>query len=311
MISREEKNKLREAYRKLNESFDPVLVFHIGESAGFFSEYNNMIYSMLYCLQHRIQFKLYSKDANFGYQQGWTDFFEPFCKEENSRWHHWINMRPTAHWFTILKTKNINLIKWKFKKIFFSLIAEIWKFCHCKMFLTQDLWHKVHSKDQYFCEYNIPELNIRGNIVHACEILVNITWSYKKDISDKLHTYMENQHLISNYISCQIRAGDKYLEFDLLSVDVYIEYLKKYPDIKDVFILTDDYSIFKQLNANYTQWNWHTLCETNEHGYIHSYFRKISKIEKKEQLIKLFASIEIIHLSDVFLGTITDRKSVV
>lgn len=75
---------MKEAYQKVNEKFESVLVFHVGESAGFFSEYNCMILVMLYCLQHKIQFKLYSRDANFGYEKGWTDFFESFCKEEDS-----------------------------------------------------------------------------------------------------------------------------------------------------------------------------------------------------------------------------------
>ena len=57
---------MKEAYQKVNEKFESVLVFHVGESAGFFSEYNCMILVMLYCLQHKIQFKLYSRDANFG-----------------------------------------------------------------------------------------------------------------------------------------------------------------------------------------------------------------------------------------------------
>ena len=60
---------MKEAYQKVNEKFESVLVFHVGESAGFFSEYNCMILVMLYCLQHKIQFKLYSRDANFGYEK--------------------------------------------------------------------------------------------------------------------------------------------------------------------------------------------------------------------------------------------------
>ena len=83
MTSKGNRIKLKEAYRKVNEKFESVLVFHVGESAGFFSEYNCMILVMLYCLQHKIQFKLYSRDANFGYEKGWTDFFESFCKEED------------------------------------------------------------------------------------------------------------------------------------------------------------------------------------------------------------------------------------
>ena len=48
--------QIREAYRRLNESYHPILVFHIGDSAGFFSDYNGMILAMLYCLKHHIQY---------------------------------------------------------------------------------------------------------------------------------------------------------------------------------------------------------------------------------------------------------------
>lgn len=47
-------------YKEVNESFKKVLIFKIGINSGFFSEYNNMILAMLYCLENRIQFKLSS-----------------------------------------------------------------------------------------------------------------------------------------------------------------------------------------------------------------------------------------------------------
>ena len=68
-------------YKILNQSFPNRFVYHIGAAEGFFSEYNNMILSMLYCLEHKIQFNLYSKDANFKYDKGWSDYFAPFCLE--------------------------------------------------------------------------------------------------------------------------------------------------------------------------------------------------------------------------------------
>ena len=48
MTSKGNRIKLKEAYQKVNEKFESVLVFHVGESAGFFSEYNlNYIQEML------------------------------------------------------------------------------------------------------------------------------------------------------------------------------------------------------------------------------------------------------------------------
>ena len=187
---------LRIAYRKLNESYKAVLVFHIGESAGFFSEYNCMILTMLYCLQHQIQFRLYSKDANFGYEKGWNDYFMSFCKEENSSWYHKINMRPSGSWKNVLRVKSINLVKWKLKRVFYSIVAKIWKQFHPNLFLTQDIWTKALSKEQIYKTYKIPELGINGNISEACNVLVKITWMYREDIKNSIYAYIQAERVV-------------------------------------------------------------------------------------------------------------------
>lgn len=61
-------------YRRINKSFKRVLIFKIGLNSGFFSEYNNMILAMLYCLENRFKFKLSSNGANFNTQFGWRLF---------------------------------------------------------------------------------------------------------------------------------------------------------------------------------------------------------------------------------------------
>ena len=76
-------------YRKVNGSFRKRLVFRAGIDAGFFAEFKYMVNAVVYCLQNKIQFYLYSRGANFG-KGGWSEFFEPFCTEVegdfNSRW---------------------------------------------------------------------------------------------------------------------------------------------------------------------------------------------------------------------------------
>ena len=64
-------NDLATKYHLLNRSFKKTMIYHIGIDAGFFTEYTYMLHAMLYCLQHKIQFKLYSDDANFGWEKGW------------------------------------------------------------------------------------------------------------------------------------------------------------------------------------------------------------------------------------------------
>ena len=78
-------------YRKLNDSFTKTMVYHIGIDAGFFAEYTYMLNAMLYWLENHIRFTLYSKDANFAFQEGWRDFFQLFCEEKNESFHHLFN----------------------------------------------------------------------------------------------------------------------------------------------------------------------------------------------------------------------------
>ena len=37
-------------YQKLNNSFRNELIFHVGATSGFYSEFNNMVLAMIYCL---------------------------------------------------------------------------------------------------------------------------------------------------------------------------------------------------------------------------------------------------------------------
>lgn len=85
---------IEQDYEALNRSYSREFVYHLGCEAGFFSEYNNMVLAMLYCAKHHIRFALYSSDANFSYEKGWVDYFEPFCPERGNLLHHWFNRRP-------------------------------------------------------------------------------------------------------------------------------------------------------------------------------------------------------------------------
>lgn len=80
-------------YKELNDSFAQTLVFKVGANSGFYSEINNMIFAMLYCLDNKIKFKITSLDANFSNAKGWQEYFIPFCEEYNSVFHSKYNHR--------------------------------------------------------------------------------------------------------------------------------------------------------------------------------------------------------------------------
>ena len=72
-----------EKWRKLNASFKKKLVYRLGDSAGLFSEINNMFFAMVWALDNKVRFELCSQRSNLG-DEGWNDFFEPFTGEKCS-----------------------------------------------------------------------------------------------------------------------------------------------------------------------------------------------------------------------------------
>src|SRR6185369_14450129 len=98
-------------YQRFNDTFKRTLVFHLGVEAGFFSEFNNMVLAMLYCLHHQIRFVLYSDNANFKVSKGWEDFFLPFCEETRRPEHRELNNRFPPERISAEKRERIECFK--------------------------------------------------------------------------------------------------------------------------------------------------------------------------------------------------------
>jgi hypothetical protein len=296
---------LHEKYNTLNNSYKKTLVFHLGRDAGFFSEYNGMIFAILYCLQHKIRFVLYSKDANFAYKNGWDDYFEPFCTSTTGIIHKYLNVRS----FPKVNLKKISTIKWNIKIILLKIGVFVFKLMRTNIYLTQDIWPHLFCQKMKDEEFIIPELGIHGDFVHACNKLVELTWNYNSHTKKEIYDLISTINIPSNYISCQIRGGDKNLEYDLLPIENYTKEIINYSEVKTVFVLTDDYRIIEILKSHYDTWNWYTLCAPSEKGYYHLAFKKNNSINKRKLLIRLFSSIEIINKSALFIGTKTSNPS--
>lgn len=289
-------------YNQLNNSFKKTLVFKIGDEAGFFSEYNNMILCMLYCLENNIKFVLSSKNANFAHSKGWTDFFEPFCTENNSAFHLKYNHR-SEHSFTPLirhRLKRLGLVTkvetnypWYFKVLKKLRLAP---------YLTQDLFFNARKLDTTKT-YNFPTLQINGNLRAACKQLTELTWKFNTETSQNINKRISGLNLPTEYVGLHIRRGDKDMEHEALSYEKYFVEIQKRTSIKNTFVLTDDYTVIEQLQANYPEWNISTFCEKSERGYFHSDFLKQSSDFKKQKMIVLFASIQTLLRSQLFVGT--------
>lgn len=298
-----------EEYKKLNGSFRKTLIFHLGVDSGFFAEYTYMVNAMLYCLQHKIQFKLYSADANFGYEKGWSDYFMPFCEEVTENFHRKYNIHTAPEWRRVISTsrqqKSIRFIKWKLKSIVINLIASASAFRIYKR--RTRLNHNVNfNPNQHFC---IPELGIDGDYMHAFNKLAAITFRFNKETTVECNTLIESLQLPSYYIGCQIRGGDKITETELLPPDYYVQVMRDKIENQTTFVLTDDYTIFQYLQELSPNTRWLTLCSPEEKGYINSDFTQNTRLQKKAQILRLMASMQILLKSGYFVGSITTGPS--
>ena len=169
-----------------------------------------------------------------------------------------------------------------------------------------DVWDEVRSMDLNK-QYSFPSLGISGNLRMVCQELINLTWVYTEEMKRKSDLLKQTLNLPSNYIGLHIRGGDKFIEAKTQEIDVYMAKAISLTDCKNAFVLTDDYSIIEDLKLRYKDWTFYTLCNSSERGYFHQQFKRQNVGDKENNLIKLFASIDLIAESELFIGTFSSN----
>lgn len=263
------------------------LVYRLGSEAGFFSEYNNMILAMLYCLKYKIRFEMYSKDANFGYKNGWEDYFLPFCTDNLNPGNHKYNLRQDIY--------NLGF-RFKVKKNIFKFFAGI-------NYLTFELWPKFHNKSFENELFDIPELDLKGNTKQIAEKLIKELWVFSPEIENDINQLFKNINLPTNYVGLHIRGGDKIIEAKTEPIEEYLKLAQKHNQSRNYFVLTDDYSIIEELETKFNDCHFYTLCDKSEKGYYHNEFSNNNSEIKRKSIVKLLASMDILLRSDFFIGT--------
>lgn len=296
------------------------LVFHIGTGAGFYSEYLGMIFAIAYCKMNNIQFVLYSKDATFGFENGWTDYFKPFTDEVTDDRHSALNRRQRSPKIkAIIKSiyrkivHNQPIPKWMFKRLSISNINRYFKEFRLKReqgfdYYTFELWNKI----QLFSPHrNYSRLttsySIKGEIYDLRTVFNKIiidTYQFNDAIKSEILCKLKQLKLPDIFVGLHIRGGDKVLEDQMYNVEDYFVLLNSLNStgLKDLFILTDDYSIIKEVQNKFPDYNIFTFCEENERGYDNNRFVNSDKMFIKSKLINLFASIELLVKSKLFIG---------
>lgn len=122
------------------------------------------------------------------------------------------------------------------------------------------------------------------------------------------------------YLAVQLRRGDKVggylsngvlkIESKLSPISKYTKILRKYEHISnDVFVLTDDFSAFRELQNAAPEFTFSTYCQPDEAGYDNNSFHQLNAQEKRGKLMRLIKSVEICGKSSFFIGPFQSNPS--
>ena len=260
------------------------LLFQIGSGAGFYSEYNNMVLTILYCQKRNIEFCLCSKHSNIAYKKGWQDYFLPFCEETDNRYDTMYcgRFRP-----------------WPRKKDWPKLaIYKTHLWLHNINLLTPDVFWEAHRQPLY------------PGIVDDCRAIDRRIYRFNESTKREIEKYASTINLSKPFVSMHIRRGDKVQEAQNTPLDRYFEEATKQTDIRRCFIFSDDYSVIEEAKAKYPEWDIFTITKTEDTGYRHCEFASSSKEVRRERLVYMFANVEIMAKAEYFFGTLSSNMGI-
>ena len=297
------------SYQKTNYSFQRKMVYHVGGDCGFFVEMNYMVNAMLYCLEHRVRFQLYSEDANFGTGVGWSEYFLPLCEEVHEGFHRRYNFHRPPSWRRIIQQcwgkKTIAPIKWKLKCIMKTVMGHLMAIAAYREFvlLNQDV---PTFPSPYYCFH---ELGIRGGYYEIYGLLARMIWRLHPEVLCQVELSRRKLDLPLVYDGIHIRGGDKDSETELIDGKSIMQTMKPNGN-SCVFVLTDDYRHMLSLRTEYPALKFESLCQPQECGYRHAEFCKQPSKERRRAIVRLLVSMDFLLNSCSFVGSITTGPSV-
>lgn len=320
-----------EKWRKLNASFKKKLVYRLGDSAGLFSEINNMFFAMVWALDNKVRFELCSQRSNLG-DEGWNDFFEPFTGEKCSE----FLVRNNRRFVSDIKGYDKKKVMAGKKKEKID-------------FLTQDIF-KRFFENRAFAEkvFDFPELGIAGGSFAVAAGLARAFYrlnaatetAVRHLAATRLRMVLfhgsgafeaENGagtgsglagsgELPEKYIAVQMRAGDIRKEAawrrqGLLGAAPYARKIREMcsgeglAGVRTVFAFADDFRLVEELAAALPEFCVYTLCGEEERGFDYEAFMAQDAEARRRGILKILANVELCRGSLRFIGTRVSNPS--
>ena len=287
------------SYGHTNRSFKDVCVYRIGNYAGFFSEMNNMIMAMIYCLEKNLRFKLYSLSASYA-NNLWKDFFEQFIDEVTHPFHEFYNGRE----FKIVK--KADFAQPEFEQIRQYLDRE---FPDQEICLSQNIWTSFRNHKIYNPQYQVNTPFVSGNMLHVGYQLVRLIWNYNRKTRSEIYSIKNTLRIPTSYAGLHIRRGDKSIEARFKPLQDYLNIVDKATNQENfpVFIATDDQRVISEIiKISPKRPVYHFIFPENN-GFDMKTFTAKDKDQQRKEIIQLLAEVQMLIEAQLFVGTFTSN----
>jgi hypothetical protein len=270
----------------------PAALYRI-TSRGFFSEFNILTYACAHSLEHgRTLFVDVAPGAG-----PWRELFSPFPKPGSV-----LSSNPRFHLEMSLVSK---LETGTWNPDWVAMREAVRDACLEKRWVKAPLAGFEGPYDEFVVAVArklfrpVASLNARAEAARQAMGLYKVPFSaVQLRRGDKVHGY-------------QSPKGKWVVETEIAPFAAYAECLAKMaPDIRDVFVISDDYTAFEEARAEFPQYRFHTLCDPSERGYIHADQQAASDETKLANLQKLLVTVMIARDSQAFVGTYFSNLSI-
>jgi hypothetical protein len=286
-------NQYREKYKTLNNSFKKTELIYPLSNRGFFSELNNLVLAVLYCLDNKIKFKLHSGKWVSG---KWDNYFKPVFEEYKG---------------IIPIPENVYI-----ERRFDFLYAIYHKKLRKRKLLKEDIWSNMRSEAFLEKHFFYPELGINGGIFEAKKKLFNIILDYNKETAEEIFSLLEAElGFVKKSCGIHVRRGDKVngnsKEAELFTIESYINKTLEFnPEIKDFTICTDDNEVLENFKTMYPKLNYLSFCPPTRLGYFQKQYNNTKdSLEKRKEVINILKDAYLLTNSKLFIGTYSSNIS--
>ena len=265
---------------------------------GFGSEMNFLLYAIHYLREKSPQTKLFvnSNFSSLSYKNGLSDYFadndlfKTFDIEKNSR---------TRHIFRVIHPFNFNYCRY----ICIKQIAYI--------FLKKGMLSLYHLQFNRIKCFSDERRKDKNKYIRDINDILNDIWRFNPQTRQSIADKIKELDIKGEYLAFHIRRGDKKSEAELIEVANYMDRVKKLnTETKNIFVMTDDYLVIEELQKDYSEYKFFTLCTENQQGYHQNDFNRTTYEKRKEAMLTLLADIEIAKQAEFFIGMSRSNLSI-